>query len=152
MKKDYFNHHSFSVGRRLHRSFSVGGLIVLITAVMFNFSCKKENDDTITKTFNVSLSMGQTYTARVAQTGDDDDVLQITQQASHASSSELASISGSRDMTFNYTPASQYVGTDQVKITSTEGEHHGGHGHCSGHHHDESTVYVYNITITGNNH
>ena len=123
--------------------------------IAFSFSCKKEQDSTITKTFNVSLAMGETYTIQVAQAGDEDDVLKITKQASHASVSEIAQISGLKDVIFTYTPASQYTGTDQVQISNSEGEHHGnggGHGNCSGHHHDETTVYVYNITISGNNH
>ena len=125
----------------------------IIALIAFNFSCKKEQDSTITKTFDVTLSPGQTYTTQVGG-GDEDDMLKITQQAKHADVSELTANSGSRDMTFTYTPASQYIGSDQVQITNSEGEHHGhgGHGNCGGHHHDESTVYVYNITITGNNH
>jgi hypothetical protein len=118
-------------------------------------SCKKEQDETITKTFQVSLSPGQTYTTQVAQAGDEDDVLKITQQASHASLSEIAAISGSKDMTFTYVPAPQYTGTDEVHISGMEGEHNGnggGHGKCSGHHDDQTTVYVYKFTIGGDNH
>ncbi|MEO8088605.1 MAG: hypothetical protein ABI763_17435, partial [Bacteroidota bacterium] len=118
--------------------------------------CKKEQDEIITKVIEVSLAPGETYTTTVAQVGDEDDILKITSQASHAQVSEIAAISGSKDMTFTYTPESQFTGMDEVQISSTEGEHHGnggGHGNCSGHHHhDETTVYVYKITINGNNH
>ncbi|CAN5471471.1 hypothetical protein BH11BAC1_BH11BAC1_15620 [soil metagenome] len=124
--------------------------------VIFNFSCKKEQEESITKVIEVSLAPGETYSARVVQAGDEDDILKITSQASHAQVSEIAAISGSKDVMFTYTPVSQFTGTDEVQISSTEGEHHGnggGHGNCSGHQHqDENTVYVYKITINGNNH
>ena len=131
--------------------------LVAFAAAAFISSCEKEGDKTITKTIAVTLSPGATYTTNVVQTGDEDGILQITQQASHAAVSQLTPVSGSKDATFTYTPASQYVGTDEVQISTSEGDHQGnggGHGNCSGHHHhdDENTVYVYKITLTGNNH
>ncbi len=129
------------------------GYFLACALLAFNFSCQKEEDATVTKTINVTLNVDQSYTAQVAHAGDEDDVMKITQQASHSSVSEVAAISGSQDLTFHYTPASQYIGTDEVKISSDEGSHQGGgHGNCSGHHHGGTTVYDYKITIIGSNH
>ena len=128
---------------------------LVVALLALNVSCKKEQDNIITKTINVTLTPGQSYTTTVNQAGDEDDVLKMTQQASHAEVSEITPITGSKDVTFNYTPASQYTGNDQVQISTAEGDHQGkwrNHGKCSGKHHDETTVYVYNFAISGNNH
>ena len=121
---------------------------ILAVVLCFNLSCQKEQDITKTKTIDVTVASGESYSTTVSPKGDDD--FSITLQAAHASLSELATANG--NMIFTYTPANGYIGNDEVQITASQENQHG-HGNCPSHHqNDESTVYVYKITVTGETH
>jgi len=128
-------------------------LVLFIASLAFASSCRKENQDvTITQVIPVEIKMNESYSSNVSRAGDADDVMQIVQQAAHSSSCALAEIPGSDQFNFSYTPALNYVGTDVVRISNVEGAHHGaGHqGNCGGgRHQDNTTVYIYKITIKG---
>jgi len=122
---------------------------ILAVVLSFNLSCQKEQDQ-LTKTINVTLAPGESYSTAISREGDND--LAITEQAEHASVSELKEGTSNEEMIFAYTPASGYIGNDQVQITSSEEKKHG-HGKCpTRNQQDESTVYVYKITVTGEVH
>jgi len=121
---------------------------ILAVVLSFNLSCQKEQD-TLTKTINVTLAPGESYSTIIKS---DDDVLAITQQAEHASVSELKEALCNGERLFTYTPATGYIGNDQVQITSSDEKKHG-HGKCPAHNQqDPSTVYVYKITVVGETH
>jgi hypothetical protein len=124
-------------------------LLVALPAALIISSCRKEGQ-TVTKTINVVINANQTYTSQIPA-GDADDVMQITTQAQHYLTSQVTFDSASGSYIFLYTPALNYTGADNVQVTNTEGDHHGngGHGSCGGHHHGNTTVYIYNITVKG---
>ena len=133
----------------------ITSLFVVVSMIVLTVSsCKKDEDTTVTKTINVELSPNQSYSATVPA-GDADDVMQITSQAQHSSVSSITLDPSTGSNVFKYTPTLNYEGTDDVQITNAEGEHHGGgHSHggmCSGHHHNDNTVYDYRISIKGQN-
>ena len=123
---------------------------ILAVVLSFNLSCEKEQDETVTKTINVTLTSGESYTNKIMR--HEDENLAITVQAEHASIAQLNSGTANGEMLFAYTSSEGYVGNDQVQITATQANQHV-HGNCPAHnHHDESTVYVYKITVTGETH
>jgi hypothetical protein len=122
---------------------------ILAVVLSFTLSCQKEQDDIVTKTINVTLAPGESYSS-VIHLKSDKDECSITLQAEHASISEL-SASANKEKIFSYIPASGYTGNDQVQITDNQGNQHG-HGSCPMHSQDETTVYVYKITVTGESH
>jgi hypothetical protein len=113
--------------------------IVLFVSILFS-SCMK---DEITKTevINVELKPNADYSYVISKEGD----MRFTQQASHFSKSEISNASSK--LVFNYKPAQDFEGSDEVKI-SNERVSKGGHGHCS-HHQDDVTVYDFKITVKG---
>jgi len=126
---------------------NIRNLIPVVIFVSFLcFSCEKDGTS-VTKVINVQLSSNESYSHAVPK-GDDDDVMQFTKQADHSLKSEI-SPSGN-NVIFNYTPALDFTGTDEVKISNVE-EHHGNaHGGCSGHHHDDNVTYDFKISVIGN--
>lgn len=105
-------------------------IICLITSTLFISSCMREDlpqkDEPIIErtTINVELKKNQSYTYSVPQNLSDDPY-QITEQAKHASKSEL-----STTLIYTYTPALNYVGTDQVIIANVEEQHNGNQHGC----------------------
>jgi hypothetical protein len=138
----------------------IAALPVVIAFLVFVSSCRKEeNGVTITKVINVELKMNESFSFPVAHAGDNDDAMLITMQAMNASSCELSPLPGTEDMLFKYVPAINFTGTDVVQVSNEEGSHGGcgngfagpgGHGNNGKkHHHDNSTVYIFKINITG---
>jgi len=124
---------------------------ILAVVLAFNLSCQKEQDDMVTKTIYVTLNSGESYSTTISQQSDK-NTCSITQQAEHASVSELKAGASNSEKIFTYTPVTDYIGNDQVQITSSQEQHHG-HGGCPMHNqNDQSTVYVYKITMTGESH
>src|SRR5438045_1151726 len=115
---------------------------ILAVVLSFNMSCQKEQD--VSKTINVSLAPGETYSTKLDSKWKED--FSITLQAEHAALSELSSGSHCGDKTFTYTASSQYIGSDEVQITAKNS-----HGGCPMHN-DASTTYVYKITVSGETH
>ena len=128
----------------------ISELFLLASALVFVYSSCRREGVTITKTIEVKLKVNESYSYTVAHAGDADDVMQIIQQASHSSVCTITPDASSGDALFSYTPARDYTGTDQVRVSNVE-EHHGGghHGNCGGggHHHDDTYNYIFNFTI-----
>jgi hypothetical protein len=127
-------------------------ITVLLIASVFTLSsqsCRKEQDQqtSVTKEINVSLKTNESWSYQVPQTGDADDIIQITKQAMHSSESKISPIANSENTLFEYTPALNYTGTDLVQVTNVEGQHGHHNGNCGGRKHSE-TNYVFKITVT----
>ncbi len=135
-----------------------GSLIIAVALVVATQSCKKEDRDaSTTKEIAVSLKANESYSYQIPQTGDADDVMQITKQADHSLISKISPVANSENTLFEYTPALDFTGSDEVQVTNVE-NHNGNSGHshngnCSGGkgHHDGTTTYVFKITITSAN-
>lgn len=130
----------------------ISTLLLTVFAIVLISSCRKEGND-VTKTINVALNAGDSYSYNISHAGDGDDVMEITAQASHASISEVKSANGNGDVVFQYTPASGYTGSDEVHVANVEehngNPHHAG-GSCGGHH-QGTTTYIFKITIAASN-
>ena len=137
----------------------ITGILFIAVAILFAIqSCKKEDRDApVTKTIAVSLKANESYSYQIPKTGDADDVMQITKQAEHSLSSEVSPVANSENTLFEYTPALDYTGNDEVQVTNVEVHNgnsgHSHHGNCSGgkDHHDETTTYAFKITIRSAN-
>src|SRR5689334_14520179 len=112
-------------------------LLFISAAILFTAqSCKKEDRDvTVTKTIAVSLKANESYSYEVPKAGDADDVMQITKQADHSLTSTVSPVANSENSLFEYTPAADFTGSDEVQVSNIE-THHGNsghsHGNCSG--------------------
>ena len=129
-------------------------LLVIFSAIVF-VSCNKEHE-AVTKVIDVTLKINEVYNYQIPATGDQDDVMQITKVALHALSNTLDFRNNTTSSAFQYTPATDYVGTDEVQVSTAEVHNgnsnhppHQGGGNCQGgrHHHDEGTTYIFRITI-----
>ena len=145
----------------------ISTLMLAVFAIILISSCRKEGTD-VTKTINVTMYAGDTYSYSVNHAGDGDDVMEITAQASHASVSEVKSSNSNGDVIFQYTPASGYTGSDEVHVANVE-EHKGNppppsggncgnnpppppqNSNCGGHHHQGTTTYIFKITVSASN-
>ena len=117
--------------------------LILAVVLSFNISCQKEQGEIVTKTINVSIAPGETYTDVLSSHGKEG--FTITRQAEHASFSELKKCSGHGQMKFTYTASSQYNGNDEVQITGDQ------KNHCPIQD-NETTIYVYKISVSGETH
>ena len=133
-------------------------LFMVVFALAVFTACHKEHE-AFTKVIDVSLKPNETYTYQIPATGDADDVMQITKQALHAQSCTLDFRSNTSPSAFQYTPVLNYIGTDEVDVSTVETHNgnlnpqHQGGGNCQGHHHhDEGTTYIFRITISSGNH
>jgi Bacterial Ig domain len=87
-----------------------------LAVLMFFAACQKEK---ITKdqlvTLNVTLTADQTYQLDLNQYGKPGSGISISKQATNAATSMISA------MTYTYTPALKFTGTDKVEI-SVEGD------------------------------
>ena len=132
-------------------------LLVIVAAFVFT-ACRKEHE-AVTKVITVTLNANETYNYNIPPTGDKDDVLQIVQPAAHALTNTLGFTNNTASSSFQYTPALNYTGTDEVHVATVE-DHHpnnggSGFGNCQGGghhgHHDEGTTYIFKIIIGDGN-
>ena len=125
----------------------------IIIAILITASCEKEKKTTvISKTVNVSIDENKSYSYTIPHSGDGDDAMQIDMQAQHYAVSKVTSVDD--NTLFEYTPALNYSGNDEVHVTTFEGEHNGGNnnhqkGNCQGQGHDKETEtnYIFKITV-----
>ena len=143
-------------------------------------SCQKSDTRTSavqTRTIDVVIDANKTYSFDLGKANQEN--IQITSQASHASLSRVAIVPGASNSSYQYTPETDFSGADHVvvKVENGEQEHSNGHscnqpqsGNCGGHqqgghhgghnggkcgkehdddHNRESTNYVFNITVNG---
>lgn len=106
-------------------------------AFMLTQSCNKprlEKEETVVKqTIDATINSNEMYTFTLpANTSD--DPFEITTQASHFRISELG-VNADGAAIYQYTPETDYVGTDVVVVANVE-EKHGdcGNGHPQGNH------------------
>jgi hypothetical protein len=118
-------------------------ILILAVVLSFNISCQKEQNEIVTKTINVSIAPGETYTDILFPSGKEE--FNISLQAEHASFSELKECSDHGQMKFTYIASSQYTGNDEVQITGDE------KNHCPMQD-NETTIYVYKISVSGETH
>lgn len=121
-------------------------LLLFATIMFIAASCEKEGA-TITKTVNVEINSNAAYSYTVPHAGDADDAMQITQQAMHSSVSKITPDASTGDALFEYVPATNFSGTDEVQVSNVEEHHNGNHGNCGGHRHDDTYIYVFKITV-----
>ncbi|MEP7168113.1 MAG: hypothetical protein ABI855_01960 [Bacteroidota bacterium] len=126
----------------------------ILAGVFFISSCRKmEHEDTaISKVINVELKQNESYSYTIPPTGDADDVMEISQQAQHAAISKITG-DAARNTLFEYTPAENYTGSDEVHVNTVGGDHKGGNGghhqgNCQGHGNDTETNYIFKINIS----
>ncbi len=80
-------------------------------------SCKKTNTSTQdAKTINVVLKNNEDYSYDLGGFGDEEGVT-ITQQAMHY---QISSLNRDTYITYQYKPALNYTGTDEVKLKSAK--------------------------------
>ncbi len=132
--------------------------LLVAFASIVTTSCYKENNEVI-KTINVSLEPNEAYTYNIPAVGDADDKFEIAKQASHYLNSTLA-VDATNAATFNYTPAENYEGNDEVQVKNVEQHQQGGStppphrggGNCQGKRHENDEVtYIFKITIQTTN-
>ncbi len=97
-------------------------VFVLLTIIGLLCSCSKKDDDIRTKeiAINVVMDNANTYEYYLGSFGDEEGA-EIQIQASHFLLSELEEFSSDRQVVYKYRPASGYVGSDYVEITSERG-------------------------------
>ncbi len=123
------------------------------------FSCKKEKDGkTITQTINVTLNINKSYSYQITNKGDADDEMQITNQASNYKVSQLTNVAGSDNVLFEYTPAPNFTGSDEVQVSNAENHQCNSNGqmrgNCGGggggnHPPHDCYIYIFKITVIG---
>src|SRR5204863_4534318 len=95
---------------------NVYSLAASIFFIAFLFSSCEKEGTTKTEVVNVELAPNSDYSYVMPKGGDEDDVMRITQQGSHYLKSETSE-SGSSKIVFNYKPAKDFVGSDEVKVS-----------------------------------
>src|ERR1041384_1646387 len=116
-------------------------LLALFASLFYLSACNKEKENKTTivsKVINVDLDENQSYSYNMPPSGDADDVMIISVQSKHYITSKVTS-DNLRNTLFEYTPALNYSGSDEIHITTMEGAHKDAnhdhqHGNCSGHH------------------
>lgn len=131
---------------------------IALTISLFTSSCKKEDDKQNNQVINVTINENANYTYTVPSTSQGGNY-SISQQASHYLASTIANVSGTTSMTYNYTPALNYVGSDVVVLSSSDSHHGGGcqhnqggncnhqGGHCDHHDSDDNSTITININV-----
>src|ERR1043165_1795244 len=129
-------------------------LIASVTlAVLACVACNKDQND-LNKVINVSLKANETYSYQIPASDNSNNQLRDSKQASHAASSTLQFKNSNSPLTFQYVPATDFTGTDEVEIgnegmpapPSHQGQQH--NGGCQGHHQNpEGVSYTFKITV-----
>lgn len=139
---------------------------MLIAGSLFVASCNKHHKGTHSvQTINATVDMNKSYQFDLGSVGPRESA-EISQQAQHYNFSETSDVNGKGHFVYNYMPALNYTGTDQVSITVGAGHHHdcGAQGHNGGCQHSgcqhsgcqhsddddcgNSTTYVIKINVT----
>ncbi len=124
-------------------------LIILIAFICFlflNSSCEKEEAD-VNVIVAVTLTPNQAYTYQIPKLGDEDEQVQITKDAAHALISRISPVANSNTTLFEYTPALNYTGSDEVVVSAVEKGRRGKGSKCGN---DDDDHYTFKITIAGN--
>ncbi len=102
-------------------------LTLLIGLVTLFSSCKKDSDSNTpdcdlptSQEFNVKITANETYMFDLGIFGDEEGA-SISRQATHFSVSTVERDNNSGKIIYKYTPATNFVGTDEVQIKSERG-------------------------------
>lgn len=102
-------------------------LTLLIGLATLFSSCKKDSDDPNPDTsypksqeINVKIMNNETYLFDLGIFGDEEGV-SISKQATHFSESTVERETNTGKVVYKYTPATNFVGTDEVQIKSERG-------------------------------
>lgn len=143
---------------------SISFLTIALAGMLFITSCQKHHKGThATQTINATVEMNKPYQFDMGNVSKR-EAAKITEQAKHFTVSETSDVNGEGHTVYNYMPAMNYTGTDEVSITIAEG-HHGCANHdqnaCGGNggggckHHDDddddddnTTTYIIKINVT----
>lgn len=143
---------------------SISFLTIALAGMLFITSCQKHHKGThATQTINATVEMNKAYQFDMGNVSKR-ETAKITEQARHFTLSETSDVNGEGHTVYNYLPAMNYTGTDEVSITIAEG-HHGcanhdqhacGNNNCQHHDDDDddddnSTTYIIKITVTRSN-
>lgn len=135
---------------------------LLIAGSLFVTSCNKHHKGTHSvQTINATVEENKSYQFDLGTVGPRESA-EISQQAQHYSFSEISDVNGKGHFVYNYMPAFDYTGSDQVSIAVGAGNHphhecgqQGHGGNCQHHgcqHSDDddcnSTTYVIKINVT----
>ena len=132
----------------------ISGIALLAGFIALTSSCRKERmDDGLvsTKTIYVEMNANDSYSTVISHAGDADDVMHITKQAANYSTSRVIPVANG-NVVFEYKPALDFIGSDEVQISNEEGSHgNAGQGNCGKgkHHHDDVVVTIFKINIKG---
>lgn len=86
-----------------------------------SISCKKDNPNApVTQTITETIRVNQTYQFDLGIFGDEEGA-SISKQANHFSISSVDREVNTGKIIYKYTPATNFVGTDEVEIKSTRG-------------------------------
>jgi hypothetical protein len=128
-------------------------ITAIIACFFFVTACKKEHQTIVnSKVINVDLKQNESYSYSIPPSGDDDDAMEISQQAQHAITSKITT-DGARNTLIQYTPALNFTGSDEIHINTIEGEHKDGNngehhdGNCKSHENETETNYIFKINI-----
>ncbi len=132
--------------------FSVAGAFLLVFQSCNKLDHRHGAPVTTKETVNATIAANTGYSYALPKIGNGSQS-KITVSAHHAFISMIVA-DNNGGAVYQYTPASDYSGTDAVVITTTGEEQNGGCSHGnSGHHHDndeddKTTVTTINLTIT----
>ncbi|MEI6091973.1 MAG: hypothetical protein WCR42_16085 [bacterium] len=96
-------------------------IALIICILLLAQSCKKDqvlNPDA--NTINVPIQAGLTYEYDLGYFGDEEGA-HISQQATHFQISEIGREFGTGKVIYTYKSTENYIGTDEVEITSERG-------------------------------
>lgn len=96
-------------------------LVLIVGLVVYTQSCKKNTvKDSENVTIEKTLKRNESYKLDLGFFGREEGA-SITKQAMHYAVSETKRSEGSASMEYNYTPAENYVGKDEVTIQARRG-------------------------------
>ena len=107
-------------------------------------SCRKHIDHLSKQiVIDTTLKAGTQYVLNLQPYGDQDDVANITKQATSFTTSEIVNTAGTFAPVYHYTSSAKANLTDQTILSVTEGN--SGSGNMR--HHSDSTTITINFTI-----
>ncbi|MBA2407173.1 MAG: hypothetical protein H0V65_04155 [Chitinophagales bacterium] len=96
-------------------------LTLFIGLTTISQSCKKDTtNDPVTQTITETIRVNQSYQFDLGSFGDEEGA-SISKQANHFSISSVDREVNTGKVIYKYTPATNFVGTDEVEIKSARG-------------------------------
>jgi len=96
-------------------------ILPILSCLLLLQACKKGNGPSSQiQTIAATVKSGQTYKSDLGNYGDEEGVT-ITRQAAHFQVSSIDRDLSSGKISLKYTPAPDYIGTDEVVVQSSKG-------------------------------